>query len=105
VIRANGARGKLPSSRVCLIAKERIWTKEREREKYLLFLFCFFSKIFVKKKRAKRPPLCWVIFFFLSAVILLEQLTDFSFLSSLFNDARLEKTKKQSINPNANRPS
>ena len=76
--------------------------REREREIFVIPLLLFFEDL---RKRAKRPPLCWVVFFFLSAVILLEQLTDFSFLSSLFNDARLEKTKKQSINPNANRPS
>jgi hypothetical protein len=83
---------------------ENLDKREREREIFVIPLLLFFEDL-RKKKRAKRPPLCWVIFFFLSAVILLEQLTDFSFLSSLFNDARLEKTKKQSINPNANRPS
>ena len=95
------------SLRVCLIAKkERIRTKERE--KYLLkILFCFFSKIFVKEQNAHPPVLGWMVFISPFLGFYTTQTTDFdfSFLSSLFNDARLEKTKKQSINPNANRPS
>jgi len=62
---------------------ENLDKKEREREKYSSF--AFFSKIFVKEQNA---PLCWIVFFFpFRGEILLEQLTDFSFLSSLFNDA------------------
>jgi len=49
-----------------LIAKERIWTKERERERDI-FLFCFFFEDL--RKRTKRPTLCWIMFsFFLFAV-------------------------------------
>jgi len=62
---------------------ENLDKKERERN---IPLFAFFSKIFVKEQNA--PPLCWIVFFFpFRGEILLEQLTDFSFLSSLFNDA------------------